>query len=110
MEISLIDTCNFIKSNESSFTDFFTAFQVAVPKLPKKHIVVQLSENLNTSADELSLFLNLAKDHKKNGMSFVVICSTIDIDLIPESLNVVPTLTEAKDVIEMEDIERDLGF
>jgi hypothetical protein len=29
---------------------------------------------------------------------------------IPDTLTVVPSLLEAKDIIEMEEIERDLGF
>jgi hypothetical protein len=29
---------------------------------------------------------------------------------VPEELLVVPTLTEAEDIIQMEEIERDLGF
>ena len=43
-------------------------------------------------------------------MSFVVICNGIDIDDVPDEINVVPTLQEAEDVLEMEAIERDLGF
>ena len=31
-------------------------------------------------------------------------------DKIPDELNVVPTLIEAEDLLEMEAIERDLGF
>ena len=33
-----------------------------------------------------------------------------DLDEMPDEIVVVPTLQEAFDVIEMEDIERDLGF
>jgi len=43
-------------------------------------------------------------------MSFVIVFNGINIDNIPEDIVVVPTLTEAKDIIEMENIERDLGF
>ena len=43
-------------------------------------------------------------------MSFVVIKSGINIDDFPESVNIVPTLQEAEDILEMEAIERDLGF
>jgi hypothetical protein len=45
--------------------------------------------------------------HKK---SFIILNSNIDIDTISEELRVVPTLQEAEDMIQMEDIERDLGF
>jgi hypothetical protein len=43
-------------------------------------------------------------------MSFVMVKPNIDIDDFPETLNIVPTLQEAEDVLEMEAIERDLGF
>ena len=43
-------------------------------------------------------------------MSFVVVGSGFNIDIFPEKLNVVPTIKEAEDVIEMEEIQRDLGF
>jgi len=40
----------------------------------------------------------------------VIISKGINIDKIPEELNVVPTFTEATDILEMDAIERDLGF
>lgn len=78
--------------------------------LKTNHLVVEVSENLNIDNSKISLFLNIASDFKTNGMSFVVIKSGIDIDDFPENLNIVPTLQEAEDVLEMEAIERDLGF
>ena len=41
---------------------------------------------------------------KKNKKSLVVVSS----DLIDKQVNVVPTLSEAYDIIELEEIERDL--
>jgi hypothetical protein len=32
------------------------------------------------------------------------------MDDFPENFNIVPTLTEAEDVLEMESMERELGF
>jgi len=34
----------------------------------------------------------------------------LSYDEVPEEISVVPTLQEAKDLIEMEEIERDLGI
>jgi len=78
--------------------------------LNSNHLVVEVSENLNIDDEIISLFLEVATNFKQNGMSFVVIKSGIDIDDFPENLNIVPTLQEAEDVLEMEAIERDLGF
>ena len=48
--------------------------------------------------------------HRQNGHSFVIVTNNIDIDSTPEELILVPTLTEAKDIIEMEEMERDLNL
>jgi len=99
-----------ITSTENSFSNFFNNFKLASNSASKTHTILQLSENLNTTTHNLSLFLDIATRYRRNGMSFVVICKGIDIDEIPDEVNVVPTLTEAEDVLEMDAIERDLGF
>ena len=110
MDISIAKEYTLITSTEATFSDFFTAYNSANLDSDISHKVVQLSENLNTTLQDLSLFLDIANNHRSNGISFVVICSGIDIDEIPDEINIVPTLTEAEDVLEMEAIERDLGF
>jgi hypothetical protein len=52
----------------------------------------------------------LSKQHKKAKKSFVIITSDFDYNAVPAKLTVVPSLLEAHDIIEMEEIERDLGF
>ena len=79
-------------------------------KIASNHLIIKLSNNINISKEKILLFLELANLLKKNGMSFVVVQSGIDVELYPEELNLVPTLQEAEDIIEMENIERDLGF
>jgi len=110
MKISKKNTYTFISSTENSFSNFITAFKTENLNSIENHIIVELSENLNTTLSDLSLFLDIAENHRSNGMSFVVICNGIDIDDVPDEINVVPTLHEAEDVLEMEEIERDLGF
>jgi hypothetical protein len=110
MEISNPKNYTCIISTESSFDEFHTAFTSQNLHQVSKHKIVQLSENLNTTIANLSLFLNVANEHKSNGISFVVVCNEIDIDEVPDEINVVPTIIEAEDLLEMEAIERDLGF
>ena len=52
----------------------------------------------------------MSNTHRQNGHSFVIVTNNIDIDSTPEELIVVPTLIEAKDIIEMEEMERDLNL
>ena len=56
------------------------------------------------------MFLKLSNRHRKNKHSFVIANDAINIDRVPDELVVVPTLREAEDIIQMEEIERDLGF
>jgi hypothetical protein len=40
----------------------------------------------------------------------VIVSDTISYDNAPEELSITPTIQEAHDIIEMEEIERDLDF
>jgi hypothetical protein len=106
MEISKNENYTIVAVNESVFSEF----QEEIDDLKSNHLLLEVSKNLNINTEKISLFLNIASDFKAIGMSFVVIKSGIDIDDFPENLNIVPTLQEAEDILEMEAIERDLGF
>ncbi|MFK5958126.1 MAG: hypothetical protein QM495_04540 [Lutibacter sp.] len=99
-----------IKLNEESVTEFFNKFKKRYSEFIGEHIIIDFSEIFNTKIEELILFLNFSVQHKENGTSFVLISEGINIDKIPDEINVVPTLTEAIDILEMDAIERDLGF
>ena len=66
------------------------------------NIIINL-DNLN-NINFLTKIYKLLNLLKKNKKSLVVISS----DLIDKQVNVVPTLLEAYDIIELEEIERDL--
>lgn len=110
MNIDKKELYTIISSDEKSFSDFFNAFTTAYTSLKKEHLIIQFSENLNTTVEQISLFLDVADTQKSNGTSFAIVCNGIDIDAFPETFNIVPTFEEATDVLEMEAIERDLGF
>ena len=89
-----------------SLTDFFTNFKLNYPEFLKKN-VIKLREVKHT---EILLFLNAAISHLKNNTSLVIITNHRDIDLLPEEIVTAPTLIEALDIIELDEISRDLGF
>ena len=97
-------------SDEHKFSSFYNSFLEAEKSLKNEHIVIQISDNLNSTEKDFLVFLNIAEKRKENGTSFVVICSNIDVDSFPETFAIVPTLIEAEDIIEMEAMERELGF
>lgn len=74
------------------------------------NIILDFSNVQNIELKEILLFSKINNSHRKDGKSFVFVNDNIEIDKLPNELINVPTLEEAKDVVELEDIERDLGF
>lgn len=72
------------------------------------HLILELTGT--PTQKEVLAFHPLAKTFRKNKKSFVIVAVGVDYDSFPETLAVVPTVQEAHDVIEMDEIERDLGF
>ncbi len=99
-----------ITSDENSFLDFYTSFLEKKESLNKEHLLLQISNKINTSFKDFLLFLSIAEQKKENGTSFVIINNNINIDNFPDNFNIVPTLIEAEDILEMEAMERELGF
>jgi len=93
-----------------SITEFYSLFQNDYPKLLNKNVIVDLSNVLVKKTSDVLIFFKTAQAHFKKGSSFIIIASGINIDELPEELNVAPTMIEALDIIEMEEIGRDLGF
>jgi hypothetical protein len=71
---------------------------------------VDLSRVTPIDAKTLIKFKPLQKTNQKGKKSFVLVVTDTDFSEVDDGLTVVPTLLEAHDIIEMEEIERDLGF
>lgn len=95
-------------TQEESFEVFFQIFEKEHPKLEQNHLILEISDNLNIVEKDILLLLRYAELHEKNGTTFVVVFNSVDVDAFPETFNIVPTLREAEDVLEMENIQRDL--
>ncbi len=76
-------------------------------KFSTKNIIIDLTE-LETSLEEIIPFKKIANSKTENDTSFVIINTTINIDKLSDEINIVPTLQEAIDVIEMDEIMRKL--
>ncbi|GAA4056308.1 ribonuclease Z [Flavobacterium chungnamense] len=75
-----------------------------------QNLILDITHDKNVTLKDIKLFSELSKTHKKGKKSFVIVADGIDFNAVPTKLIVVPSLQEAKDIIEMEEIERDLGF
>ncbi len=98
------------KNDKKSIIDFFADFSKKYINFKDKNIILDFSNYKEVVIENILLFLPLSEQHRNNGMSFVIIVNGIEVDDVPDEIIIVPSLTEAKDIVEMEDIERDLGF
>ena len=99
-----------ITSNENSFTEFHNSLVKQIHAFSKDHLIIQISDEIEVKSEDFLLFLSIADQKKENGTSFVVIKTNINADDFPDNFNIVPTLIEAQDILEMEAMERELGF
>ncbi|MFT6064751.1 MAG: hypothetical protein ACJAYY_003149 [Paraglaciecola sp.] len=99
-----------ISSDENSFSDFYKSFLKKEKEFQNKNVILRISDEIKGKKENFSLFLDLAKQKKENGTSFAIISTKVNMDNFPEYFNIVPTLQEAKDILEMEAMERELGF
>ncbi len=74
------------------------------------NLIVDLVTLNKVGTSDILEFLEISNKHRKARHSFVIVSNAINLDEIPDEIIVVPTLQEAFDIIEMEEIERDLGL
>jgi hypothetical protein len=99
-----------IKDTQGDFTSFLENVSQQNKSFENHNLIIDLSHFKAVDNSNLKLFLPIAKQHKKVKKSFVVVAEGIDFNSVPSQLTVVPSVLEANDIIEMEEIERDLGF
>lgn len=99
-----------IKDTQGDLTVFVMKVTHEYKTFERNNIVIDLSKHNDLTVKQIKSFDSLAKIHKKAKKSFVIVAGGIDFNEVPSKMTVVPTTLEAHDIIEMEEIERDLGF
>lgn len=92
-----------------SIEDFIHKIENQYATYQTHHLILDLGKHADLA--DLAVFESLSERHKSNKKSIVLIVKDTDFtEFENEYVTVVPTLQEAYDIIEMEEIERDLGF
>lgn len=95
---------------KTSLQTFLKNFKEGYPKLKNDNIIVNLFSFSNLTANDVLEFLEISNTHISSKKSFVLVTDKVTYEEVPDEINLVPTIQEAKDIIEMEEIERDLDL
>jgi hypothetical protein len=99
-----------IKDTEGDIVQFLDKVNSQYHSFKDSNLILDISQDKTVDVKSIKIFTDLAKQHKKAKKSIVFVVNDIDFNKIPVSIIVVPTQLEAQDLIEMDEIERDLGF
>lgn len=99
-----------ITQEKTSIIELVKKLDVVYNRYKNDNIIVSLTSLKPISLQEIVEFLQLSNTHRKSKHSFVIVSDKVNLEEMPDEIVVVPTVQEAYDIIEMEDIERDLGF
>lgn len=99
-----------ITQEKSTIIELVKKLEALYPKFKNDNVIIALTSLKPISVEEVVEFLKLSNMHRGAKHSFVLVSNYIDLDTVPDEIVVVPTIQEAYDIIEMEEMERDLGI
>jgi hypothetical protein len=102
-----------ITSNEGTLVEFIEKLeQQYESSLVDANLVIDLTTaSYTVTEEEIEQFESLAIQHMEEAnKSFIIVIESIDFNEFDGDLIIAPTLQEAHDLIEMDEIQRDLGF
>lgn len=109
MKVTRKENYLLIENESDSLTEFTSELTRQHAEF-NENLVVDLSKYKDLDQSSFLGFLEISNLHRKENKSFVLVNNSVGIDDLPEELIVVPTLQEAEDMIQMDEIQRDLGF
>ena len=110
MIFSKKENISILTQERASIPELVEKITQSYKKIENDNIVVNLTSLKKISNDDIVEFLQISNTHRAAKHSFVIVNNSVDLDDTPDDIVVVPTLQEAFDIIEMEEMERDLGF
>ena len=90
--------------------DFIKLIQAQFKKMHHDNIVIDLSAIKSLKLKHVLEFSDLNTYNKEQLLKSFVVVGTMSVSQLPGDIDTAPTLQEALDIIEMEEIERDLGY
>ncbi len=110
MILSQDDNISIITQEKATIIELVKKIEVLYPKFKNNNIIVNLTSLEGVNVSDIVEFLQISNKHRVSKQSFVIVTNKVNVEESLDEIIIVPTLQEAYDIIEMEDIERDLGF
>lgn len=110
MKVEQKGNSTLIKNTQYNTAEFITKLSHEYNSFKDQNLIVDLSFDNDLQLEDVKSFTDLIKKHKKAKKSFVLVANDFDFNAVPNNITLVPSVLEAHDIIEMEEIERDLGF
>lgn len=104
------DNTTIITQEKATITELVKKLEVLYERFKNDNVIVNLTSLKTVSLQDIIKFLKLSNTHKAVKHSFVIVTENTNLNETPDEIVVVPSLQEAYDIIEMEEIERDLGL
>ena len=99
-----------VTQEKATIIELVKKLQTLYPKFKNNNIIVALTTLKTLALEDIIEFLEISNTHRATKHSFVIVSDKVDLNIVPDEVIVVPTMQEAYDIIEMEEMERDLGF
>ena len=110
MTIEISEKATIVKDFGSNLDKLLSELEIKQHDLKTSNVILDISSYLSLKTKDLNIFLPYVKSLKTKNKSFVIVIDDFDFTKASTKINIVPTLQEAFDIIELEEIERDLGF
>ena len=108
MILSQDGNISIITQERATIIELVKKIKTLYPKFKNNNIIVNLTSLGLINISDIVEFLQISNTHRASKQSFVIVSNKINIEEPLDEVIVVPTLQEAYDIIEMEDMERDL--
>jgi hypothetical protein len=110
MEFTSKGNTTIIRDSKDDLGELISKLTHEINTFKGQNLIIDLTHYGPIEKKHLLFFKPISKDHERNKKSFVVVVSATDFNAFTDDFIVVPSVLEAHDIIEMEEIERDLGF
>ena len=104
------DNITIITQEKASIIELVKKLDILYERFKNDNVIVNLSALSKIPFSDIIEFLQISNRHRARKHSFVIVAEEVYLNNVIDEIIIVPTLQEAFDIIEMEEIERDLGF